>query len=773
MKLSLRTLLLIIPVVIISTAVSSYIIYANQKKSIIKLEKSAIQLNMEKLASHYSQASNFLNSYSYSLARSSLLTNYFADTSNLYRELHLNDNLQNTLADLARNESRFAALALLDHNTDNIFYVESSLNPFSNINPDIIQLVKKGLQASLTHHIQYLYSSAGEGVLVRYDVYDKRNFSPPLNGINKNSFIVVVMVGTEQYDQLRLSLERDHHTIITYSTTPPEHTQPLTHTVKLDHNYYATIDPARFILNDQLDAMMLKLITSFGLSALLSVLILLMLFYRYVIHPITKLDKQLRDVEANKRANIEVLTSKDEIGHLSVKFYEMYQALTDSLTQTKQLADSDQLTKLANRRHFHALVVEKLNQLNPKEKSIWVLYIDLDNFKFVNDKYGHKVGDAVLVQFSQLITDLALEFQKKYRAEALSARLSGDEFAIFISAQHPQLIYEFCERILLPMQEGFQMAIGTYPITASIGIATSPKDGQNIELLLSNADTAMYQAKSAGKNQYAFYSKQLDKAIKRTANIERALRANNFDKEFSLVYMPYMDKSGRELIGIEALLRWNSDTLGFVSPDEFIPIAEKTGLFEQVDRWVISQAFASFHQLQRQFDHPIQLAINLSSAELDFCHMADFIEQQAKHYAVPHHLIDFEITETFASDSKGFPLLYELSKLGFQLAIDDFGSGYTSFAQLVKYPIQKIKFDRSFLCSMLDAGKGHIIKPLIELCHSEQLSVTAEGVETQEMHQWLLESGCDYMQGYHFGQPMAIEALRQWHTNRTTLEERP
>ena len=226
--------------------------------------------------------------------------------------------------------------------------------------------------------------------------------------------------------------------------------------------------------------------------------------------------------------------------------------------------------------------------------------------------------------------------------------------------------------------------------------------------------------------------------------------------------MPYMNAEGTDVVGVEALLRWHSSTLGEVSPSEFIPLAEQTGLFEVIDRWVIEKAFSGYHQMQSLFENQVQLSINLSSAELDSCQLATFIEQKAQQYRVPYEQVDFEITETFAAGSQGYPLLHELSSQGFQLAIDDFGSGYTSFTQLVQYPAQKIKFDREFLLAMLKSNKQHIIKPLIELCHSQDISVTAEGVENRDMHQWLHSSGCDYMQGFYFGQPMSIERLKDW-----------
>lgn len=767
MKLSKRTLLLIIPVVVLSAAISSYIIYLGQHNALIKLEKSSIQLNMEKLASHYGQAANFLNSYTYTLSHSNVLERFFNDTNNPYREFELSRSLHQTLTDLTVHNRDFAALGLLDKQFNTLFYVENQVDPYSWLDKKITQFVKEGVTAGRWSQTEYLFNKEAGGVLVKYDVYNKVTFSSPQQSIlPEDYFIVVAMIETTEYDNLRHILEREHLTVLTYALEPPTQTRELTHSVQLSPTRWATLDPSSFVVENKLSEILFKLLISFGLSSLITVSLLILLFYRYVIFPITRLAKQLREVESHKRTNIQRLDSDDEIGHLSHKFYEMYQSLADNYQKTKQLAEMDQLTKLANRRYFQSHVAKALTLVHTtdQKEQHCILYIDLDNFKFVNDKYGHKIGDALLVQFAKNLTQIEERLSLKHSVKVMSSRLSGDEFAVYLCGADLDvtLIHHFCQNILQPLQAGFVSPVGTFPITVSIGVATYPTDGDNVEHLLSNADTAMYQAKRAGKNQYTFYSKALDKEVQRISSIERALRRADYQDEFSLVYMPYMNAEGTDVVGVEALLRWHSSTLGEVSPSEFIPLAEQTGLFEVIDRWVIEKAFSGYHQMQSLFENQVQLSINLSSAELDSCQLATFIEQKAQQYRVPYEQVDFEITETFAAGSQGYPLLHELSSQGFQLAIDDFGSGYTSFTQLVQYPVQKIKFDREFLLAMLKSNKQHIIKPLIELCHSQDISVTAEGVENRDMHQWLHSSGCDYMQGFYFGQPMSIERLKDW-----------
>ena len=765
MKLSTKILLLIAPVILISTATSSYIIYSTQKSSFIKREDNALQLSMEKLAGYFRQSRSFLNSYSYTLTKSDMVKNYFMVDDNPNRELELIDNLHETIQLLQDGDDSFTGLALLDGDRTLSYYAENSSDPFAKMDPKVLEFIDHQYQETLaTSSTNYIQNSQGEGMLVHYEVLDKKTVSTPISYQLNNVFFVVVSVSLDKFNSLRKQIEFDYQTSLFFTPAPVTLGHELTQTVKLAPELYATLDPAQFLLDNKLKSIWNELSLSFALSAFVSVTLLLILLSRCVISPITRLDKQLQQVEKKQRKNIERLGTNDELGRLSQRFYDMYQELDNTYQQTKVLAENDQLTKIANRRQFQSFVEQSLPKPNSNTYT-WVLYLDLDNFKFVNDKYGHQIGDSILVSFAQRITDICALYQDKFRAHCMPARLSGDEFVVYINApaHSGNVAHDFSEKLLEPLQKGFITESGSFPITVSIGIATYPNDGYSIEKLLSNADTAMYQAKRAGKNQFADYSLDLDKTIQRQASIEQALREKNFDEEFKLVYMPYMDSSGREVIGVEVLLRWESSHLGLVPPNEFIPIAEQTGLFELVDRWVIKNAFASFHQLQAQFDHSIQLSINLSSAGIETTHLAEFIDQHAGIQNIPPSLIDFEITETFYSNSQGFPLLNELSRMGYRLAIDDFGSGYTSITQLVEYPTQKIKLDKGFLETLIETDNQNIVKPVIELCHAQGKTVTAEGIETKEMHKWLQDAQCDMLQGYYFGKPMPLQELNEWY----------
>ncbi|WP_038173955.1 putative bifunctional diguanylate cyclase/phosphodiesterase [Vibrio pacinii] len=772
MKLNTRVLLLVAPVVLLSAILSSYSIYISQKEALIKREQSYLQLSMEKLAGHFRQSVALINSYSLTLTKSDIIRHYFHQLDNPYREMKLIEALQTTIRSLQPNQRDDISIAIVDGEQHVRFYSDNQSDPFSTLDQNVLNYIQTTYQTTgATSHTGYTKSYQGQSILIRYDVLDNHTLASPLSYNRDQVFFVVVSLSLEQFDQIKRILEFDNDSSIFFSKQPIM-TSGLAQSVELQPDLHAVLDPAQYLITQKLSQIELHLLLAFGLSSLATVLILLFLLRRHVIKPITQLDGQLREVELRQRSNIERLGSNNEIGRLSARFYDMYQELDSSYQKTKAMAENDHLTQLPNRYQFQTFVERKLTQT----PYAWILYIDLDNFKYVNDKYGHQIGDALLVNFARHITAITQKMAHTHSIQCLASRLSGDEFAIFVAAQHSKTYAdELADLVLAPIQNHTAEVIGNFPITASIGIATYPLDGRDLTKLLSRADTAMYQAKRAGKNQVAHYSSELDAIVFRRTQIERALRSHDLTNQFTLLYQPYFDASGLQVVGVEALLRWNSPDLGKVTPCEFIPISEQIGLFGTIDRWVIEQAFKDFAAVQRNFTTPIQISINLSSAELDSVQLARDIHQLMTQYPINPEWIDFEITETFASDSQSHPLLYELSKMGFNLTIDDFGSGYTSITQLFEYPVQKIKFDRQFLETLLRTGHHQVVKPLVDLCHSQSMLVTAEGIESEEMQHWLASNQCDYLQGFYLSPPLTLTELQsnisQTKGNRNVHEE--
>ncbi|MBR9883972.1 MAG: EAL domain-containing protein, partial [Oceanospirillales bacterium] len=295
-----------------------------------------------------------------------------------------------------------------------------------------------------------------------------------------------------------------------------------------------------------------------------------------------------------------------------------------------------------------------------------------------------------------------------------------------------------------------------------------------ITQLISNADTAMYQAKSAGKNRVSFYSQELARKARRELEIEHQLKVIDFDQELYLTYMPIIDAQGL-IDGCEALLRWESPTLGWVGPDSFIPIAERTGLYGQIDRWVVQRSLDDLQQLKALLGDSITLSINLSSAELTVPDFDQYMRDQLERVGVKAECIEVEMTETFGVEAsvQRNQMLARLRGLGLQIAIDDFGTGYTSMMQMVEYPVDKVKLDRSFIERLIEPANQRLLAPIISLCHARGLRVTAEGVETEQQAQLLVAAGCDCLQGYLFGRPMRLDQLEVWVHERKTKQVSP
>lgn len=773
MKLNTRVLLLVAPVVLLSAALSSYSIYHSQKDAIIKRENSYLQLTMAKLAGHFRHSYTLIHNYSSTLTESDMVRRYLHQKTNPFREIEFKNGVQQTISSLRSISQDTVGVAILDNQRQAQFYVDNQNDPLKEIDTLALEYVKHIYQTSgANEHIGLSKNEQGQNILVSYHVLNPSTESAPLSQYKKHPYFLVVYLTLKPFDQLMHLIEFDNDSSIFFTN---EHVSKdgLTQSIELKSNLFATLDPAQYLLAEKLKTIEHKLLLSFGASSIATLAILFFLLYRHVISPIAKLDKQLLDVELHKRSNIEKLPNSDEIGRLSKRIYDMYQELHSSYQKTKILAENDHLTGLANRYQFQSSVEKKFTK-HKNQHHAWMLYIDLDNFKYVNDKYGHNVGDNLLINFAHHIKEICHDWKKRYPVKCMPSRLSGDEFSIFITSfQQNHYAESLAEAILEPLLSSELSPLGSFPITASIGIATYPRDGDNFATLLSNADTAMYQAKRAGKNQISYYSQALDKTVRRRTQIERALRSGEFDKEFSLQYQPYYNRTGEKIMGVEALLRWHSPKLGKVNPAEFIPISEQTGIFSNIDRWVIEQAFQDFAQLQSFFDYDVQLSINLSSAELDSNQLARYIKTMADQYHVEPQLIDFEITETFATDSQSYSLLHELSTMGFKLAIDDFGSGYTSITQLVEYPVQKIKLDREFLETLIKTDNRKVVKPLVELCHSQSMIVTAEGIESEDMHTWLADNHCDYMQGYYLSPPVDLIQLEKFASIKKAKEYVP
>ncbi|MDM7985751.1 MAG: EAL domain-containing protein [Smithella sp.] len=419
--------------------------------------------------------------------------------------------------------------------------------------------------------------------------------------------------------------------------------------------------------------------------------------------------------------------------------------------ELNHLATHDALTGLPNRLMFSQLLDHAIHSAQRYKKQLAVLFIDLDRFKTINDSLGHDAGD-------QLLKEIALRLRKSLRNVDVVGRLGGDEFIVLIEdLQEIKQLEIIAHKILATVIKPMVLLGEECRVTASIGISVFPKDGQDEQSLMKNADIAMYFAKEEGKNNFQFYSENIHAMSSARLAIETNLRYAIERNELYLNYQAQLDFKTDEITGVEALLRWNSKYLGVVTPAQFIPIAEETGLIVPIGRWVLKTACAQNVAWQKQGLPPVSMAVNLSLRQLtDESFLQDIREVLQETGMAPNYL-ELEITESMVmhNPERLIPILTKIKAMGIRLAIDDFGTGYSSLAQLRNFPIDSIKVDRSFIRNLpQDMDNKAITEAIITMGRSLNLTVVAEGVETKEQESFLRQKVCDEMQGFYFSKPI-------------------
>ena len=447
----------------------------------------------------------------------------------------------------------------------------------------------------------------------------------------------------------------------------------------------------------------------------------------------------------------EMLKLQQELNlQLEKKVAERTEQLLTTNQQLERISRQDIITGLSNRNYFGIECDRMLQQANSDEQ-VALFFIDLDRFKGINDTHGHDVGDEVLIE-------VAARLRKLKRENTIQGRLGGDEFVMAIRgrlqlSKIDDLARELIKTIHLPIIIGpFQ-----FHVTMSIGIAVYPTDAADRSMLMKNADIAMYHAKEQGADQYVFYNQQQkDKALFKS-KLELLLRQADFDREFQLYYQPQFSLPDCRLIGAEALLRWHHPTEGLIMPNDFIPIAEESGLIVPLGIWVIRQAMLQALEWNGRQDRNLKLAVNLSSRQLDSIDFMQSVRQLLFENPVQPEWFDFEITESIAlkEDERIPEILNEIAGLDISISIDDFGTGYSSLNYLKQYPIDRIKIARSLVENIADnQHSASILKAIIMMARALNLRVIAEGVEKEAQLQVLCELGCDEVQGYLTGRPV-------------------
>lgn len=517
--------------------------------------------------------------------------------------------------------------------------------------------------------------------------------------------------------------------------------------------------------------------------ALLFSLVLSRRLQRIISEPILKLAETARTVSENKDYELRAKKlSTDEIGALVDDFNNMLsqiqlrdrellkarnelehkvKARTLELTElTRQLehqAYHDTLTGLSNRVTFDDHLRLAIDQARRNKHKLAVLFLDLDRFKIINDTLGHGVGDQLLVQVSKRLSACLRE------SDTL-ARLGGDEFAILL----PQIpdaskVADVANKITAVIAETVIVDGYNLHITTSIGISLFPGDGDCAETIVKNADTAMYRSKDQGRNQFTFFSTEMNARAERRLMLETKLRKALRENHLMVYYQPRFDTNTLEMTGVEALARWNDPEEGSISPSEFIPLAEECGLIAKIDEWVLQTACQDM-LTTNGLNPRIRLAVNLSPAQFIRKNLHEVIAAILEKTQFPGSRLELEITESLFGPGHNdvCTILEHLRELGIELSIDDFGTAYSSLSRLKQLPLHTLKIDQSFV---RDLGKNPdddaLVRTIIMMAHNLNLKVVAEGVETELQYQFVKLHGCDTVQGFLFGKPMPYSQLQR------------
>jgi len=426
--------------------------------------------------------------------------------------------------------------------------------------------------------------------------------------------------------------------------------------------------------------------------------------------------------------------------------------------RARYLANYDVLTGLPNRFLMQDRLLQACAQAQRNGLRVAVMHIDLDRFKVVNETLGHYVGDALLKQAADRI-------KKSAREGDTVARVGGDEFTVVLAnVSGVQALSAFAEKVLSGLARPFPGEGQDVFVSASIGISLFPDDARSVDDLIKHADAAMFRAKATGRNNYQFFTRELNDEVQERLLMEGGLRLALQREEFRVVYQAKIDLATREVVGAEALIRWSHPKLGVVGPSRFVPVAEDSGLVGQIGDWVLRAVCRQIRQWQSE-GLTLAVAVNVSARQFQQADLADLVVSVLSETQVPARLLEIELTESAVMhDAEASVVALErLKSFGVQISIDDFGTGYSSLSYLKRLPLDVLKIDQSFVRDISsDPNDAAIVRAIITLARSLGMKVIAEGVETEAQLAFLNAYGCQYAQGYMFGQPMAPEEFAKF-----------
>jgi diguanylate cyclase (GGDEF)-like protein len=423
----------------------------------------------------------------------------------------------------------------------------------------------------------------------------------------------------------------------------------------------------------------------------------------------------------------------------------------------------DNLTKLPNRTLLEDRVTQAIHKAKRVNASFALMFIDLDGFKAVNDSLGHHIGDLLLIE-------MASRIRSTLRQHDTVARLGGDEFVVLVEPARPEDAAIIAEKIIGVVNQPFTASSHQLKVSASIGISVYPIDGKTYRDLAINADAAMYHTKRAGRNGFHFFEASMNIDAANQLNLMLDLGHALEQKQLKLFYQPKFRASSGELIGAEALLRWQHPTRGMIPPDQFIPLAEKSGLIIPIGDWVLNEACQQMREWHDAGHTHLKVAVNLSPQQFNHQDLVQMVQNTLLNHHLPSSCLILEITESTAMHNvkASLEILQQIADLGVDISIDDFGTGYSSLLYLKRLPANELKIDRGFINNLsIDPDDAAIVSAIIALGHTLNLRIVAEGVETTFQQSYLMELGCDTLQGYLLGKPMPAGQLSEYLLNAT------
>ncbi len=446
-----------------------------------------------------------------------------------------------------------------------------------------------------------------------------------------------------------------------------------------------------------------------------------------------------------------------ELETIRSSMVQTFQRLEEEQKALYYSARTDELSGLPNRNQLNERLNWLIQESSRSNSEFAYLFIDLDNFKNINDTLGHHIGDELLIMIAEIMQEVIRHYD-------IIARVGGDEFVVVLSRYHSHIeLNHIIQRILVKLSEIH--VVRTHPVrtSASIGVAFYPKDGIDGKTLLKNSDIAMYQAKKSGKNQIHYFTESLHQTILTEVALENDLRQALKNQEFELYYQPKVDVESGRITGAECLVRWHHPTKGMISPLQFIPIAEQTGLMIELGEWILKQALQQQKKWQDIYQTDLLLSINISAVQFAYTQFFNHFQDLCNQFNLDLRLIDIEVTESvlMQNTESNLNVLKKIRGLGVSTSLDDFGTGYSSLAYLKNFPINTLKIDKAFLDDYQTQSGKVFIDAIVQLAHNLHINVVAEGVETEAQLAYLKSISCDLYQGYYCSRPLPAEAFME------------